>query len=257
MSDNRYNPSQTWLVGHHGRMTGKASVTAVETARQGLCRMIATGELAPGALLPSEAELCERFGVSRSSLREAQRMLGVAGALVSRPGSSAAVSDFSPRQMLSGLEMVIPLLPLERFLELYTLREVLEGHVASQAAARMSDDECAALVAVAQELADSEPSDQAQLLDAQFHSAIVQAGGDEVIDALLETIRRRGRDYRIFEEEAHRALKEVSDQAHLEIARAIQRRDPESARFLSMSHVRVTRTWLEGIRPGPVLFEAT
>ena len=61
-------------------MVQKTSVSAVETARRGLCQLIATGELAAGAPLPSEAELCERFGVSRSSLREAQRMLAVAGA---------------------------------------------------------------------------------------------------------------------------------------------------------------------------------
>ena len=127
-------------------MVRKTSVSAVETARRGLCQMIATGELPAGAPLPSEAYLCERFGVSRSSLREAQRMLTVAGALVARPGSSAAVSDMSARQMMSGLEMVAPLLPLERYLELFTLREVLEGHVSAQAAARMTDEEAAELL---------------------------------------------------------------------------------------------------------------
>ena len=42
-------------------MVQKTSVSAVETARRGLCQLIATGELAAGAPLPSEAELCERF----------------------------------------------------------------------------------------------------------------------------------------------------------------------------------------------------
>ena len=65
---------------------------AVEQARLGLCRMIATGELKPGQVLPSEIELCERFNVSRSSLREAQKMLHVAGALDLRRNSSARVS---------------------------------------------------------------------------------------------------------------------------------------------------------------------
>ena len=69
-------------------------------------------------------------------------------------------------------------------------------------------------------------------------------------------MRRRGRDYRVFEEDAYRDLKAVSDTAHLRIAAAISQRDAEGARFLAMEHVRVTRTWLEGIRPGPVLFEA-
>jgi DNA-binding FadR family transcriptional regulator len=236
-------------------MVRKTSVSAVETARRGLCQMIATGELPAGAPLPSEAYLCERFGVSRSSLREAQRMLTVAGALVARPGSSAAVSDMSARQMMSGLEMVAPLLPLERYLELFTLREVLEGHVSAQAAARMTDEEAAELLRVAHELAECEPSDQAQLLDTRFHTLISEAAGDEVLAALLDTIRRRGRDYRVFEDGVHYHLKAASDHAHVEIARAIQRRDPEGARALAMHHVRETRSWLEGIRPGPVLFE--
>lgn len=231
-------------------------VSAVEIARSGLCRMIATGELATGQLLPSEADLCERFGVSRSSLREAQKMLAVAGVLTPRPGSRSAVSEMSPRQIMSGLDMVIPLLPLDRFIELFGLREVLEGHVAALSAARMSADDCRRLVALADELAASEPSDRAQVLDADFHNMIIRGAGDEVIAALLETIRRRGRDYRIFEENSHEELKPISDQAHREIAAAIRDRDPESARFLSMQHVRVTRVWLEGIRPGPVLFEA-
>lgn len=217
--------------------------------------MIATGELTAGQLLPSEAELCERFGVSRGSLREAQKMLTVAGALTARRGSRVAVSEMSAAQIMSGLAMVVPLLPLDRFLDLFSLREVLEGHVAAQAAAKLSDHERQQILDKADELANTEPSDLAQRLDAEFHTLILQGARDEMIATLLETIRRRGRDYRVFENTLHAELKQVSDQAHREIAEAIARRDPESARFLSMQHVRVTRSWLEGIRPFPVLYE--
>jgi GntR family transcriptional regulator, transcriptional repressor for pyruvate dehydrogenase complex len=236
-------------------MHSRPATSAVEVARQGLCRMVATGEVEPGAPLPSEGELCERFGVSRSSLREAQRMLVVAGALTQKPGSGVSVSDMSPTQIMSGLAMVLPLLPLERFLQLFELRELLEGHVAAQAAARMTDAESAALLDLADELGRTEPSDLAQRLDAQFHSAIIDAAGDEMTAALLETIRRRGRDYRIFDPVENHGLKTISDDAHREIALAIARRDPEGAKLLAMHHVRVTRTWLEGIRPGPIIFE--
>lgn len=236
-------------------MESKAVASAVETARRGICTIIATGEVGAGEPLPSEVELCERFGVSRSSLREAQRMLVVAGALTQRRGSGAAVSDMSPAQIMSGLNMVIPLLPLERFLQMFSLREVLEGHVAAQAAARITDAECEDLLRLAEELAATAPSDLAQRLDAEFHSAIINAAGDELIAALLEATRRRGRDYRIFETADHFHLKAVSDAAHREIALAIRNRDPETARFLAMNHVRATKAWLEGIRPGPILFE--
>ena len=112
---------------------------AVDVARSGLCRMIASGQLQCGQPLPGEVELCERFGVSRSSLREAQKMLVVAGVLTSEPGSRTFVSHMTPQQIMSGLEIVVPLLPLDRFLGLFPLREVLDGHTAAQAAAQMND----------------------------------------------------------------------------------------------------------------------
>ncbi|RMB62377.1 FadR/GntR family transcriptional regulator [Tessaracoccus antarcticus] len=230
-------------------------MSAVETARTGLARMIASGELGAGQLLPSEADLCERFGVSRSSLREAQKMLSVAGVLTSRPGRRSAVSEMKAPQIMSGLEMVMPLLPLDRYLELFSLREVLEGHVAAQAAARMTDAECGRLVELAEELATTPPSDLAQTLDAEFHSMIIRGAGDEMVASLLEVMRRRGRDYRMFEMSEGDTLKGISDHAHGEIALAIRNRDPESARYLSMQHVRVTRAWLESLRPGPIVFE--
>lgn len=230
-------------------------MSAVETARSGLCRMIATGELTAGQLLPSEAVLCERFGVSRSSLREAQRMLAVAGALTARPGRRSAVSDMSPRRIMAGLEMVVPLLPLDRFLQLLSLRELLDGHVAALSAARMSDEDCRRLAELAEALAETEPSNEAQRLDAEFHTLIIRGAQDEMIAALLETIRRRGLDYRVFEMNRNEELKSISDQAHRDIVRAICERDPEAARNLSTQHVRTTRAWLEEVRPGPELFE--
>lgn len=217
--------------------------------------MLATGELAPGDLLPSEAELCERFGVSRSSLREAQKMLTVAGALTARPGSRMAVSGMSPAEIMSSLAMVVPLLPLQRFLELFTLREVLEGHVAAASAARLSDAECDRLLAMARELAATPPNDLAQRLDADFHGLIIDGARDQVMASLLRVIRRRGQDYRIFNTSGGDELKATSDAAHIEIAEAIKARDPESARFLAMQHVRKTREWLEGLQPGPIVYE--
>lgn len=230
-------------------------MSAVETARSGLARMIASGELGAGQLLPSEADLCERFGVSRSSLREAQKMLSVAGVLTSRPGSRSVVSEMRAAQIMSGLEMVMPLLPLDRYLELFSLREVLEGHMAAQAAAKMANEDCDLLLELADELAAVSPSDSAQTLDADFHTMIIQGARDEMIASLLEVMRRRGRDYRMFEMSTGSDLKAISDHAHREIALAIKNRDPESARYLSMQHVRVTRVWLESLRPGPIVFE--
>lgn len=226
---------------------------AVESAMDGLCRMIASGELQPGQVLPSEAELCDRLGVSRSSLREAQRMLAVAGALTSRPGTRSFVSEMNAQQIMSGLDIVVPLLPLARYLELFPMREVLEGHAAAMAAARMSDFQRQELRDVAQELCESTTPERAQALDMKFHSLIFLGGGDAMITTLLESLRRRGQDYRILElgEGRGEEIKALSDQAHQNIALAIAERDPETAKVLTMLHLRDTKRMLEGHWPRP------
>ena len=76
-------------------------------------RMIARGELVDGDWLPTEAELIERFGVSRPTLREAFRLLEgdslvtirrgpPGGARVTEPGPDAAADLFGMVLMLSG-----------------------------------------------------------------------------------------------------------------------------------------------------------
>ncbi|MFV0429493.1 MAG: FadR/GntR family transcriptional regulator [Arachnia sp.] len=225
--------------------------SAVEVARHGLCHMIASGEYDTGQLLPSEAELCARFGVSRSSLREAQKMLAVAGVLTPRPGSRSAVSEMTPSDIMSGLEMVVPLLPLDRFIEMLSMRAALEGHMAALSAARLSEAECHRLAEVAQELANTSDPDQAQAIDARFHDIIIDGAEEPMIAAVLGAIRRRGRDYRLFDSPEHAGLKVVSDDAHRDIANAIRSRNPGLAQALATQHVMVTRGWLEGIRPWP------
>lgn len=228
---------------------------AVEVAQEGLCKMIAAGTLVPGQALPTEAELCEQLGVSRSSLREAQKMLVVAGVLASRRGSGAYVSEMNPDQILSGLRIVVPLLPLERYLEFFPMREVLEGHMAALAAARMSGTEARRLCALAERLRGASSIDEAQALDNKFHARIIAGGEDPMMAALLESLRRRGHDYRILEFDEGRGaeIKRLSDEAHVQIATAILNKDPEGAKSLMTQHIRTTKLWLEGLRPKPVI----
>lgn len=227
---------------------------AVEQARLGLCRMIATGEMKPGQSLPAEVELCERFNVSRSSLREAQKMLRVAGVLDLRRNASARVSQLTPKNVVNALSTIVPLLPLDSFIELFTLREILEGYCAAQAAARLTDSQIEELETVAKDLEQSPPGHEAQILDTEFHKLISSASGDQAIISLLKVLRQRGRDYHVYEEPGKFDLKQVSDAAHLDIVRAIKERDPEKASFLAQFHVHTTKTWLEKYRPHPDLF---
>ena len=57
-----------------------------------LMNLISNGDLQPGYRLPAERELCQRFGVGRSSLREALRGLAMIGVLDIRVGDGTFVA---------------------------------------------------------------------------------------------------------------------------------------------------------------------
>lgn len=71
--------------------------------RQDLIRRIEGGDLAPGAVLPSERELCEVYGVSRPTVRQATQELVLEGVLVRRRGLGTFVAQPKVRQRLGAM----------------------------------------------------------------------------------------------------------------------------------------------------------
>src|SRR5882672_1580157 len=61
--------------------------------------LIARGVLKPGDRIPSEKQLCQRFGVGRTSVREALRSLAVMGVLESHMGDGTFVTEDGSRFM--------------------------------------------------------------------------------------------------------------------------------------------------------------
>ncbi|UYG16954.1 GntR family transcriptional regulator [Brachybacterium huguangmaarense] len=223
----------------------------VEQAVEGLRAMIASGRLRPGDRLPSEADLCERLDVSRSSLREAQKMLAVAGVLISRTGSGTYVSALSADDFMSGLRIAVPLLPLEQFLELLDLRCVLEGHAAAAAAASFDDARRHRLLELAAKIAAQPWDADAEGLDDAFHRLLADGTDNASLRTLLAIIRERSHHYRLLDGASGAELKRSSDEAHRRIAEAVLARDPEAARVEAQQHVMTTRRWLASMRPDP------
>lgn len=71
-----------------------------------LREMILSGQLKPGDKLPTEEQLCEHFGVSRTTLREAVQALRVAGVLEVTPGRGSFVCTPDVDQMLLDIAMM-------------------------------------------------------------------------------------------------------------------------------------------------------
>jgi GntR family transcriptional repressor for pyruvate dehydrogenase complex len=226
-------------------------VSAVETAFQGLRQMIATGRLQAGQRFPIESELCAELGVSRSSLREAVRMLAALGLVEVRQGSGTYVSALRAADIVRSLSLTVGLLPLEGLLEIYALRRVLEGHAAAQAAARRSDALVVAMEALLVELEACSDPDETAELDHRFHTLVAEAGGNPTLAALLDVFRSRSRNYQIFGSASGAEIKRASDQGHRAIAVAIAAQDPGAAETAATGHVAETERWLRRLQPPP------
>ncbi|WP_328990128.1 FCD domain-containing protein [Kribbella sp. NBC_01245] len=227
-------------------------MAATDKALAGLRQMIASGAIGPGEQFPPEPELCDRLGVSRSSLREAARSLAALGVIESRHGSGTYVSALDPAEIISRFSLSVELIPLEGVLQLLEVRRVLESHATAAAAARQDPELEAQLGAILDQLEATTDAAEIQALDAEFHGAICKAGGNPTVTALTGVIRGRGGHYRIFEPgDEFNAIKQTSDRGHRAILAAIATRDPAAAATAASAHIAQTELWLRALRPEP------
>lgn len=226
-------------------------MTVMMTALNGLRQMISSGALQPGQKFPPESELCARLAVSRSSLREAVRVLDTLGVIEVRHGSGTYVSRLDPADVVRGFSLTVDLLPLEGLLQLFEIRRVLEGNAAAQAAARASEDLVARLTALCDEMEASDDVSTVAELDDRFHEAICMAAGNPTVTSLMAVFRSRGRHYKIFDSDPSAPVKRTSDEGHRAIVDAIARRDPAAATAAAATHVARTEFWLSTLQPAP------
>ncbi len=182
---------------------------AVELADR-LRAMIVEGDLAPGQRI-SEKALCERFGVSRTPLREALKVLAREGLVTLTQNRGAAVSALT----LADLEEAFPVM---------AALEALKGELAARAA---TDQEIEAIGLIAEATADAwRAGDRPRylLLNDDFHDQLSRSARNPTLAEItraLDVRIRRGR--RSASADAARWAKAVAE--HGEIAEALARRD--------------------------------
>ncbi len=227
-------------------------MSAVDTAFHGLRTMISDGALTPGDRLPSEADLCDRFGVSRSSLREAIRTLAALGVVETRHGSGTYVGALRASDLIGTMKLTVDLLPLESVLELYELRRVLEAHAAGLAAARGDAAAEAEMAELLDAIEATDDGEEESRLDHLFHMKVAEIADNPALAAMLGVFRSRSRAYRILTSEDAIDIKRLSNAGHRAILAAIVHRDPMAASSAAAAHVAQTEVWLRKHRPGVV-----
>ena len=153
---------------------------------------IASGELAPEARLPTEQQLADLHGVSRTVVREAVSRLKSMGLLTSRQGAGVFVAPRSQARPLAFDPTVLT--SLERVVQVVEVRRGLEADVAALAAERINpllgrlgraSDDAAFYRALFEHLVDTAPVPEdglAALADARARAIVEAVGAAESID---------------------------------------------------------------------------
>lgn len=207
--------------------------TSADRVFEALQTAIVRGDIPPGSRV-GETELAERFGTSRGPLREALRRL-----------ESRKLVERTPH-----VGIRIASLNHEALIEIYYVREALEGMAARLAAMHMTDDEVSGLRALLAEHERDEAlkADTAyfqQEGDLDFHYRIISGSHNRALSELLiGELYHLVRMYRHqFSAYANRPQKAFGE--HLRIVEAIEARDGDLAEMLMRRHVSSARQNIE------------
>jgi GntR family transcriptional repressor for pyruvate dehydrogenase complex len=219
-------------------------VAVTDVAIDRIKDMITSGELAPGARLPKEADLADRLGLSRSSLREAVRALALINVLDVRQGDGTYVTSLEPRLLLDALSFVVDFHRDDTVLQFFQVRRILEPAATAMAATHMTDADIEGLRQVLDSLP-AEPSvEELVANDLDFHQRIAEGSGNSVLCSLIESLSGPTTRARIWRGLTQDGALEKTREQHVAIFDAIAARRPEVAEAWATVHVAGVEEWL-------------
>ncbi|MEV6637472.1 FadR/GntR family transcriptional regulator [Actinoplanes sp. NPDC051470] len=205
--------------------------------------MIVSGEIGPGDRLPNEADLGERLGLSRNSLREAVKALAVIRVLDVRRGDGTYVTSLAPDLLLESLSFVVDFHRDDTVLEFLQVRRILEPAATAMAARRMGHAEVAVLRDLARGPADASV-DGLVAADLEFHRQIAAGSGNAVLCSLIDGLSGPTTRARIWRGRTQQGANRRTREQHLAIVDAIANRQPDLARSWAAVHVAGVEEWL-------------
>lgn len=211
----------------------EGAVTIAESVFRQIRQAIVEGSIPAGSKI-SETELAKTYGVSRGPLREAIGRLEACSLVVRKPNIGARVITMTSSQLL----------------DIYFVREALEGMAARLAATEMTDEEIDKLRELLSQHGNEIDNAQGQAYfqkegDLDFHYRIIKGSKNErLINLLCNDLYYQMRLYRYqFGMRGHRVPKAYNEHEH--IVDAIANRDGEMAEVLMRLHIRSSRKNIE------------
>jgi DNA-binding FadR family transcriptional regulator len=214
-----------------------------ETVADALLQLVIDGTFPPGSTLSSEAELAERFQVSRLTVREAIRSVASTNVIRVQQGRSSAInpveawSPLDPRLLKArGHASGEPLRLPRRLLE---ARRTVEVGIAELAATRRTDENVAGLAAFLEQMRDAHRhTDVARFVQADlaFHHTLFEAADNVFLTALFEPLSRVLRTLR-HETSSVPEIREHAIEWHAKILVSVTEGDADAARETMRGHL--------------------
>ena len=204
-----------------------------EQVAERLRSRILSHTLSPGSWI-DEQWLCGEYGISRTPLREALKVLATEGLVTMKPRRGAYVTEMSERDVI----------------EVYHLLSLLESDAAGEVARHASDSDMAELARLHAEL-EGAVSDRERFfaLNEAFHLRILEIAGNrwrKQVVADLRKVMKLNRHHSLFRE--GRLAESLNE--HRALAGALARRDAAAAESLTREHF---RNGLAAARPAEAL----
>ena len=196
--------------------TGSRADFVFETLRDAIW----DGRIARGVRIREE-EIARNLGVSRTPVREALQRLQQRGLLMFGAGRGLIVAELTHHQVL----------------ELYAMREILEGSAARFAAQHATETEVAIINRLQRDLRQVKTDPLAIVrLNRQFHQAIYHAAHNQYLVQALESLND---SLALLNHTTFRMPKRrESDEEHRKIVLAIEKHDPDEAERSARAHIR-------------------
>jgi len=219
------------LVERHGASELRRGLHREVVHQLGL--LVVGNGMTPGATLPEEMALSSQFGVSRTVVREAIKVLASKGLVEARPRVGTRVR---PRRYWNLLDPDVLAWRYEAgpdatFLkDICEVRGFIEPPAAGLAAERATADEVAGILAWCERMEEAAPDDGDAYIDADmaFHTSILDACHNDLLAQLSDTITMAMRVSRRLTVSV-RGSSLAAMPAHQAVARAIHERDPRAA----------------------------
>ncbi|WP_299689070.1 FadR/GntR family transcriptional regulator [uncultured Vibrio sp.] len=228
------------MVSKFNSISGSKRSLHVQVARE-IARGILSGELAEGSIIPGEMALCEQFGISRTALREAVKLLTSKGLLESRPKIGTRVVDRAFWNFLDPqlIEWMDGLTDIDQFCSQFLgLRRAIEPEACALAAKFATAEQRIELSEIFQKMVavdDAEVFDQESWtnIDIRFHSLIFNATGNDFYLPFGNILTTMFMNFIVHSsEEGSTCINE-----HRRIYEAIMAGDSDKARLVSAAHL--------------------